>query len=240
LKRALAIVDAILAGERDATELSKLRHSRIKADQETIRKSLVGNWRLEHLFTLRQSRELYRTYQQRIVECDLEVEKLLPRFEPRVDPTEKPLPRDQKRNRAGQKRRKKNGHPNPGFDLRTEAYELFGVDVTQIPGLEENVLPLFSEVGRDMSKWPTAGRFASWLNLCPDNDISSGKTLWRGIRTVKNRAGHLFRLAASSLHHSPTPLGNYLRRMKAKLGPGAAITATTHKIAVIFYTLVKH
>ena len=98
----LAIVDAILAGERDATELSKLRHSRIKADQETIRKSLVGNWRLEHLFTLRQSRELYRTFQQRIVECDLEVEKLLPRFEPRVDPTEKPLPRDQKRNRAGQ------------------------------------------------------------------------------------------------------------------------------------------
>jgi len=67
----LAIVDAILAGERDATELTKLRHSRIKADQETIRKSLVGNWRLEHLFTLRQSRELYRTYQQRIVECDL-------------------------------------------------------------------------------------------------------------------------------------------------------------------------
>ena len=64
----LAIVDAILAGERDATELSKLRHSRIKADQETIRKSLVGNWRLEHLFTLRQSRELYRTYQQRIVD----------------------------------------------------------------------------------------------------------------------------------------------------------------------------
>ena len=102
----LAIVDAILAGERNATELSKLRNSHIKADQETIRKSLVGNWRLEHLFTLRQSRELYRTYQQRIVECDLEIEKLLPRFEPRVDPAEKPLPRDQKRNRAGNNRRK--------------------------------------------------------------------------------------------------------------------------------------
>jgi hypothetical protein len=91
-----------------------------------------------------------------------------------------------------------------------------------------------------MSKWPTAGHFASGLNLCPDNDIIGGKTLWRGMRTVKNRAGHLFRLAASSLHHSPTPLGNYLRRMKAKLGPSPAITATAHKIAVIFYTLVKH
>jgi transposase len=236
----LAIVDAMLDGQRDAAELAKLRNSRIKADQETIQKSLVGNWRIEHLFTLRQSRELYRTYQQRIVECDLETEKLLPEFEPRVDPTEKPLPPDQKQNRAGNKRRKKNGHPNPHFDLRTEAYKLFGVDVTQIPGLEENTLPLFSEVGRDMTKWPTAGHFASWLNLCPDNDISGGKTLWRGMRNVKNRAGHIFRFAASSLHHSSTPLGNHLRRMKAKLGPSAAITATAHKIAVIFYTMLRN
>ena len=110
--------------------------------------------------------------------------------------------------------------------------------MTQIPGLEENALSLFSEAGRDMTKWPTAGHFASWLNLCPDNDISGGKTLWRGMRNVKNRAGHLFRFAASSLHHSPTPLGNYLRRMKTKPGPSAAITATAHKIAVIFYTIV--
>ena len=87
------------------------------------------------------------------------------------------------------------GHPNPGFDLRTEAYKLFGVDVTQIPGLEENTLPPFSEVGRDMSRWPTAAHFVSWLALCPDNDISGGKLLWRGMRVVKNRAGHLFRLA---------------------------------------------
>jgi transposase len=120
----LAIVDAILAGQRNAVELAKLRDSRIKADAETIRKSLVGNWRPEHLFTLCQSRELYRTYQQRIVDCDLEIEKRLPIFEPWVDPAEKPLPPDQKRNRAGRKRRKKSGHPNPGFDLRTEAYKV--------------------------------------------------------------------------------------------------------------------
>jgi transposase len=236
----LAIVDAILAGQRDATELAKLRDPHIKAHAETIRKSLVGNWRPEHLFTLKQSRELYRTYQQLIVGCDLEIEKMLLTFEPRTDPVETPLPADRKRNRAGKKRRKKNGHPNPGVDLRTETYKLFGVDVTQIPGLEENALPLFSEVGRDMSKWPTAAHFVSWLALCPDNDISGGKLLWRGVRTVKNRAGHLFRLAAFSLHHSLTPLGNYLRRMKAKLGPRAATTATAHKIAVIFYTIVKN
>ena len=114
------------------------------------------------------------------------------------------------------------------------------MDVTQIPGLEENALPLFSEVGRDMSRWPSAAHFVSWLALCPDNDISGGKLLWRGARKVKNRAGHLFRMAAYSLHHSLTPLGNYLRRMKAKLGPKAATMATAHKIAVIFYTMVKN
>jgi hypothetical protein len=236
----LAIVDAILAGERDGAELAKLRDPHIKADIETIRKSLEGNWRPEHLFTLGQSRDLYRIYQQQIVNCDLEIEKMLQEFEPRTDPAERPLPPDRKRNRAGSKRRKKNGHPHPEFDLRTETYKLFGVDVTQIPGLEENALPWFSEVGRDMSSWPDAAHFISWLALCPDHDISGGKLLWRGARKVKNRAGHLFRMAAFSLHHSLTPLGNYLRRMKAKLGPEAATMATAHKIAVIFYTRVKN
>ncbi len=91
-----------------------------------------------------------------------------------------------------------------------------------------------------MSSWPNVAHFISWLALCPDNDISGGKLLWRGARKVKNRAGHLFRLAAFSLHHSLTPLGNYLRRMKAKLGPEAATMAAAHKIAVIFYTMVKN
>ena len=152
----------------------------------------------------------------------------------------RPLPPDRKRNRAGSKRRRKNGHPRPEFDLRTETYKLFGVDVSQIPGLEENPLPLFREVGRDMSRWPSAAHFVSWLALCPDNDISGGTLLWRGARRVKNRAGHLFRMAAYALHRSLTPLGNYLRRMKAKLGPQAATMATAHKIAVIFYTMIKN
>jgi transposase len=236
----LAIVDAILAGERNAAVLAQLRDPRIKADEETIRKSLVGNWRGEHLFTLKQSREMYRNYQQQMVACDQEIERRFGGIDPLVDPEEKPLPPDRKRSRSGKKRRKKNGNPNPNYDLRTEAYKLFGVDVTQIPGLETTALTLFSEVGRDMSRWPTAARFVSWLALCPDNDISGGRVLWKGMRIVKNRAGQMFRLAASSLHHSQTPMGNHLRRMKAKLGPAAAITATAHKIAVIFYTMVRN
>jgi transposase len=235
----MAIVDAILAGQRDAGELAKLRNWRIKADEETIRKSLVGNWREEHLFTLQQSRELYRTYQQQIVKCDQKVEELVGGFAPRVDPKQRPLPPDRKRYRSDKKRAKKSGRVETEFNLRTEAYKLFGVDVTQLPGLETMALRLFGEVGRDMSRWPTADHFASWQGLCPDNDISGGRVLWKGTRGVQNRAGQLFRHAAYSLHHSLTPLGDYLRRMKTKLGPAGAITATAHKIAVIFYTMVK-
>jgi transposase len=235
----LAIVDAIIDGERNPAVLAKLRDPRIRATAETIQKSLVGAWQPEHLFVLRQSRLLYKTYQQEIVKCDQEIERLVGVFPPRVDPEQKPLPPDQKRNRNAKKKRKKQSRPETGFDLRTEAYKLFGVDATQVPGLEMSVLPLFSEVGRDLSrKWPTSAHFASWLGLCPDNDISGGRVLWKGTRKLHNRAGQIFRMAAYGLHRSPSPLGNYLRRMKSKLGPKAATTATAHKIAVIFYTLV--
>jgi transposase len=234
----LAILDAMLEGQRDPAALAKLRDPHIKASEETIRKSLEGNWRQEHLFTLKQSRKSYQHYQEQIAACDEEIEKLLVAFEARVDPAERPLPPDRKkRERRG---KKKQGTPKTGFDVRTESYKLFGVDLTQIPGLMAMVLTLFGEVGRDMSRWPTAAHFVSWLGLCPDNDISGGRVLWRGLRRVHNRAGHLFRLAAFSLHHDETPLGDYLRRMKSKLGPAAATTATAHKIAIIFYTMVRN
>jgi hypothetical protein len=237
----LAIVDAILAGERDPAVLAKLRDHRIRASEEIVRKSLVGNWKQEHLFTLKQSRQIFQYYQESIAACDEEIEKLVVAFEPRVDPAERPLPPDRK---AQQRKRKRRGvnpgvNPSTGFDMRTEIYKLFGVDVTQIPGLMVTPLLLFSEIGRDMSKWPTADHFCSWLGLCPDNDISGGRVLWSGTRGTRNRAGQIFRMGAFALHHDLTPMGDHLRRMKSKIGPAAAQTATAHKIAVIFYTMVK-
>jgi len=234
----LAIVDAILEGERDAAVLAKLRDWRVKASEETVRQSLVGNWRPEHLFTLKQSRQMYRNYQEQIAACDKEIEQLVVKFEPRVDPAEQPLPPDRKQKQRRGKSKLVN--PKTGFDVRAESYKLFGVDLTQVPGLAWLVLVLFSEVGRDMSRWKTAAHFVSWLALCPDNDISGGQVLWRGTRRRHNRAGQLFRLAAHGLHHDQTPMGDYLRRMKSKLGPKGATTATAQKIAIIFYTMVKN
>lgn len=239
----LAIIDAILEGQRDPAELAKLRDPRVKAPPEVIEKSLVGHWRSEHLFTLKQSRCLYASYQQQITECDTEIERRVGTFAPRLDPGAKPLPPDRKKKRNYNKNRKRRAPkqaPPPSFDLRTELYKLFGVDVTQIPGLEFLALQLFTELGRDMSRWATASCFVSWLALCPDNDITGGRVMWRGKRNVQNRAGQLFRMAAYSLDRNQTPLGHYLRRMKAKLGPEGAHTATAHKIAVIFYTMVKN
>jgi len=143
----LAIVGAILGGERDAAALAKLRDPPIKASEETIRKSLEGNWRPEHLFTLKQSRQRYQHYRDQIAACEEEIEKLLLAFTPLVDPEERPLPPDRKKKQRG--RKKKNTNAKTGFDLRTESYKLFGVDLTQIPGLMTMVLILFSEVGRD-------------------------------------------------------------------------------------------
>ena len=180
---------------------------------------------------------MFQHYQEQVAACDVEIEKLVVAFQPRVDPDEKPLPPDRKkRRRRGQK---KSTHPKTGFDLRTESYKAFGVDLTQIPGLMAMVLTLFSELGRDMSRWKTAGNFVSWLALCPDNDICGGRVLWRARRRVHNRAGDLFRMAAYSPHHDQSPLGDYLRRMKSKLGPEGDTVATAHKTAIIFYTMVK-
>ena len=99
------IVDAILAGERDPAVLAELRDHRMHASQEIVQKSLVGNWKHEHLFTLKQSRQIHQQYRDSITACDAEIEKLVVAFEPRVDPAERPLPPDRKENPRKRKKR---------------------------------------------------------------------------------------------------------------------------------------
>ena len=113
------------------------------------------------------------------------------------------------------------------------------MDLTQVPGISSLIVhTILTEVGPDFSKFRSASAFASWLGLCPDNDISGGKILWVGTRKVNNRAAKAFRLAAHTLHHSHSALGGHYRRMRAKLGSPQAITATAHKLARITYHLI--
>jgi len=228
----LAILDAILAGERDPQVLARHRDRRIKASPETIAKALVGDYRSEHLFTLHQALDSYRHYQRLIAQCDLEIQRRLGAFASTIDPAQHPLPP------APASRRKTRGTA-PGFDLRTELYRILGTDLTQVPGLQTpTVYTLFSELGADLSKFPAGDHFASWLGLCPDNRISGGEVLSVKTRHVKHRVAQALRVAAQSLYRSRSVLGAYFRRMRAKLGAPKAITATAHKLARIVYHLL--
>jgi len=225
----LAILDAILAGERRPEVLAQLRHRNIRANEETIIKSLEGTWRREHLFTLRQSLAAYRNYQTQIEQCDSELQDMLGAFESWRDPDAPPV--------TGGPKDRLDPH---GFHLRAEFYRIFGVDLTQVPGVGvRTVYTLFAECGRDLSAFPTAGCFASWLGLCPDNRITGGKVLSTRTRKVNNPASTALRIAAQSLHRSESCLGDFYRRKRYQLGPPKAITATAHKLARIIYHLVS-
>ena len=227
----LAILDAILAGERDPTVLAQHRDYRIKASRETIAKALVGDYRSEHLFTLRQSLASYRHCQGLIEACDAEVQARLGTFTSTIDPATHPLPPAAARRKPHRKA--------PRFDLRTELYRILGTDLTQVPGLQTpTVYTLFAELGADLSPFPAGDHFASWLGLSPDNRISGGKVLSVRTRPVKHRVAQALRLAAQSLSRSQSVLGAFFRRMRAKLGAPKAITATAHKLARIIYHLL--
>ncbi|HWB07965.1 MAG TPA: IS110 family transposase [Pirellulales bacterium] len=229
-KTGLAILDAILAGERDPRVLARLRDERCRHDEETIAKALRGNWRDEHLFALRQARRLYAVYGEQIAECDRQIEAHLASFPDQSDGT--PLPAD------GSRRTHASA---PSFDARTAVYRAAGVDLTRIDGIQgHTALKLLSEIGTDMSRWKTHKHFASWLGLCPNNRVSGGKRLSSRVLPSANRAAAALRLAAASLHRSQTALGAYLRRMKARLGGPAAVTATAHKLARLVYEVLKH
>lgn len=229
----LAILDAILSGERDTQKLAELRDSRIRATKETIAKSLVGDYRPELLFTLRQALQAYRHYQELIVTCDRETAILLRGFDARADLTQNPLPPST----AHKHKRRPN---EPHFDLRSELYRVTGVDMTAVPGIQAaTVHTIFAEIGRDVSRFPSDKHFASWLGLCPDNRISGGKILSVKTRHVKNRAATALRMAALTLSHSRSALGDFYRRMRAKFGAPKAITATAHKLARIIYHMLR-
>jgi transposase len=225
----LAIIDAILAGKRDPLALAKLRHERIKASEEVIAKSLVGDYRAEHLFTLRQSLAAYRSYQKLIEDCDREIGRSLEEFEPSRQPDAP----------AGHHSKTQPKIPSAEGVLRAELKRVFGIDLTRIPGIRAGIAQtLFGEIGPNFRKFRSASAFASWLGLCPDNDISGGKILWVGTRKVNCRAATALRMAAQSLHHSKSALGDFYRRMRAKLGAPKAITAAAHKLARIIFHLI--
>lgn len=228
------IITAILDGQRDTYALASLAESNCKASQEELALSLEGTWDEDLLFMLKQSLDAYDFFLSQVSDCDTEIEKLLSLYGARIDSANAELVRC--------KRKKSRSKNAPKMDIENFAYQLWGVNVFEIPGLKDTaVMHLIGELGHDfIDKFESAEKFSSWCNLAPNNKISGGKILSSKIMKRKNPVGQIFRTAAAPLARDKGEMGNYYRRMKAKSGALQANVATAHKMAKIFYTMVKN
>lgn len=233
----MAIVRAILGGERDGQELAKLRDRHCKQPKEKIAAALQGTFKTELLFVLEQSLNAYEQQRQMLQKCDERIEQTLAALEKaalaKLDkegkepaPCPPPKPRQVKGNQ-------------PKFEIQSPLHRICGdIDITQLLPLA-TALNLVAEVGTDMSRWPTEKHFASWLNLAPGTRITGGQSLSGRRGPAKNRAGLLLRQAAVAVGRTQTALGAFYRRLAARgLGSTAAI-ATARKMAIFFFRALK-
>lgn len=224
----LRIIKAILAGQTSPRELAALREPSCKGTVEMFVDALQGNYRTDHLFVLGQSLSLFEFHQTLIAQCDEQVNAELAKLDKKTDAapaTKKP-------------RRRKN---QLNFDGRPILTQIAGVDLTMMPGMEATtVLTILSETGTDMAPWPTSRQWAAWLALAPNNRITGGKAIRRNGFVIRpNRAAQAFRLAAQALERANCALGAFFRRIRSRHGRPIAIKATAHKLAVIFYSMLK-
>lgn len=222
------ILRAIVAGERDGLALARLKNSRIRASEDEIAKSLQGSWRAEHLFALKHALDAFDFCGTQLAECDAQVQAQLQALHVREDEPAQGKKRGRARNA-------------PKFDLRTQLFQMCGVDLTRIDGIDvTTALVVVSEVGADMCKFPSDKHFASWLGLCPGTKITGGKVLSGKTKRCANRAAQALRLAAAALRSSQSALGAYYRRMCARMDKPKAVTAAAHKLARLIYAMLTH
>ncbi len=229
----MRILEAIAKGERDREVLADLCDKGIRASREVIMKSLEGDYRSEFLFILKETLNQYQDLQQRIGACEREAARLMDELPGKVDVGAKPLPpaRMRVKRRATQ--------PAVVANLREKQYRILGVDLTSTPSINTGTVEIFlSEVGPDLSKFKNASHFANWMGLPPNNRVTGGKRLSSKSRKVKSRMATALRVAAQSAARTDNAIGDFYRKMKSRIGPEQAITATAHKLARIIYHMV--
>jgi len=224
----LCIIEAILAGERDPRKLAALRDRRVAKTELEIADALTGNFKEEHIFIIRENLTHHRFLQERIQETDTRMAAQMETMKKKGCASQLPAATKPDRSRHGETLN------------RERLYELLGVDLTQIDGV--NVLTVSSflvNAGRDMSHWATENHFASWLALSPNVKESGGKMRSGPTRKTASALAHSFRMAAMTISRLDSWLGAYCRRLKGRIGAPKAITATARKLAIIFYRAVK-
>lgn len=232
---ALAIMDAIIAGERRPEVLADLRDRRCRSAKATVVAALEGDYREEYIMVLQQLRQQWQRLQEDIAKCDQKLEQLVGQ-QPKATMAALPPPikKDQHKIRKN----------CPRIDIFQQSWEIYGVDLSTVPGVSGGLLSsLISEVGtreQMLEAFPASGHFCSWLGLCPDNRVSGGKVLKAKTRKVVHRLAGQFRLSAYGLTSEKSRLGSYVWQMKARLGKAEGITAVAHKLARIVYGMILH
>lgn len=239
----MAIIRAILAGERDPRQLAKLRDRRAQASEEEIAHSLEGNWREDVLFELQQVVDSYDFVQRHIAACDVELQKYMAALPHREVPATQPVASAPAAFEAtpgrGRARAKPKSKGSPSFALAAELRRTTGVDLLTMDGINVRVAQeILSELGPDLSPFPTECNFTAWLGLAPQRDISGGKVVAQRSRRVKNRVANALRMAAESLSHSDSYLGARYRHLRARLGGLKAVKAMARYLACLVYRLL--
>ena len=230
-KTGLTILRALVAGERDPHVLAQHRDSHCKASVDEIAAALTGHYRDEHVFVLQQNLELFDLCQAQLAACDTTIEAQLETLTATAETPPTALPRARVTRRHGNE---------PAFDIRTPLHQLTGADLTQIDGIAPyTALKLLSEIGIDLTRWPTERHFTAWLTLAPQNKVSGGRRLSSRTQPSANRAAAMLRIAALSLVRGQTALGAFYRRLAVRIGKPKALTATARKLAILVYRTLR-
>jgi len=229
----MSIIDAILSGQRDPRVLASLRHESCHHDEATIALALQGTWRNEHLFALKQAVDMYRYLLTKMAEVDHQIEVHMLTFEEKAPESALTKPKN---------RQSKKKH-DIRFNVRMLLHRMCGRDLTTIDGIgEQAAIQIVSEIGIDMSKWPTEKHFVSWLCLCPELNKSGGKQQKKRkskTQSSTNRVATVLRVGAQSLFNSKCSLGAFGSRIRARDGAAVAVTAMARKLAIIVYKMLR-
>jgi len=228
-KTGMTIVRAIVGGERDPKQLAKRRDPRLRSDEATVARSLHGNWRTEHLFSLTQALAHYDFLNSQIAACDDAIMKLLNALPKLTEKTTEPTKRFQSRHRTDAQQ----------HELHQALQRVMGVDLTAIPTIGiDTVLVLACEIGPDLARFPSMNQFCSWLTVAPPTSISGGKRVPGHKHKIFNRAGQALRQAALTARRSESFIGATHRARLSRMDTAPAIKATAHQLARLIYALL--
>jgi transposase len=233
-KTGIAIITSIINGERDPKRLASLRDPHCKKTEEEIIKALTGYYKEDQLYLLKINYQSFCFFDRQISDLDKQITSLLKHF-----PCKKA--KKEKRPDNGKSKSRGKNDIRTSSNLEDTLYHILGTDLSTLPGIRANaILQIISEVGTDMSKFPDAHHFASYLGFVPRNKITGGHVISSRTDRIKSSAAQAFRKLIPSISRTKTALGAFYRRLASRIGKAQAIIATCRKLAILFYNTLAY